>query len=118
MGSPEGLRHTNHRMETQITELQRVVQQQIVDQQATTAALEERIIATEQAAILAAAAAMEVTRANATTMAAAMAAAGVGTASALRADTNKSTAKMPVFKKEEGDDLYYIYYIYLYLSRI
>ena len=90
-------------MEEQIEALQRVVQQQFVDHQAITADLQARIRATEQGAIGAAAAAAEVTQANATTMAQALAAAGIGAPP--KTDTNgKSTAKMPVFKKEEGED--------------
>ena len=102
------MRHNNPKMEAQIAELQRVVQQQLTDHQATTAALQARIAVTEQAATMAAAAATEVTQANAATMAAALAAAGIGTAPraapAAPGDTNKSTAKMPIFKKEEGED--------------
>ena len=102
------MRHNNPKMEAQIAELQRVVQQQLTDHQATTAALQARIALTEQAAAMAATAATEVTQANAATMATALAAAGIGTAPraapAAPGDTNKSTAKMPIFKKEEGED--------------
>ena len=92
-------------MEAHIAELHRVAQQQFTEYQATTAALQARKALTEQAATMAAAASTEVTQASAEAMATALAAAGIGTAPrAALVNTNKYTAKMPIFKKEEGED--------------
>ena len=83
------------------------MEQQHATHQQATAELQERILRNEVAAAAAVAAAREVTQANAVTMANALAAAGIGLAPVPRNpdnDNSKSSAKMPIFEKEEGKD--------------